>query len=200
MRRRLSSHNLGGAKAAILHRPHATVTALSRQLAAIGLEVETHWPELGPGALAVDFVFFDADLGYDDQFPWSLGQSPMPMIALLGSEAPGRIEWSLRAGATAQLMKPVGDSGVYAALLIARDGFEAQQTLRTEIATLRDRIEHRQTIVRAVALLAARGKSQDDAYDQLRQMAMAWRVTIEEAARRLVSDQGEGRLDQYGNG
>ena len=59
--------NLGGAKAFILHRPHATVNALSRQLAAIGLDVRDCWPELPPDALAADFVFFDVDLGFDEQ-------------------------------------------------------------------------------------------------------------------------------------
>jgi peptide/nickel transport system permease protein len=61
----------------------------------------------------------------------------MPMIALIGSEAPGRIEWSLKAGAHAQLLKPVGDSGAYSALLIARDTFDAQKALSAEIADLR---------------------------------------------------------------
>ena len=61
----------------------------------------------------------------------------MPMIALIGSEAPGRIEWSLRAGAHAQLLKPVGDNGAYSALLIARDAFDAQKALSAEIADLK---------------------------------------------------------------
>src|SRR5690606_32130598 len=65
--------NLGGAKAFILHRPHATVNALARQLGAIGLDVRECWPELPPDALAADFVFFDVDLGFDEQFPWKPG-------------------------------------------------------------------------------------------------------------------------------
>ena len=130
MKRRLLIPDLGGAEAAILHRPHPTVQALSRQLGAIGLAVTAHWPDLGPGALAADYTFFDADMGYDAQFPWAPGAAPMPMIALIGSEAPGRIEWALAQGADAQLLKPVGDHGVFGALLIARNGFEARRTPR----------------------------------------------------------------------
>ena len=107
-RRPIRIPNLGGAQAIILHRPHPTVQALTRQLTAIGLQVTQVWPELGPEALAADYIFFDADMGHDGQFPWDAGQPPMPMIALIGSEAPGRIEWSLKAGAHAQLLKPVG--------------------------------------------------------------------------------------------
>ncbi|MEZ5885732.1 MAG: ANTAR domain-containing protein [Paracoccaceae bacterium] len=190
MRRTIRIQNLGGARAAILHRPHATVQALARQLAAIGLDVMQYWPELGPEALGADFVFFDADMGHDGMFPWPPGAPPMPMIALIGSEAPGRIEWSLRAGAHAQLLKPVGDHGAYSALLIARDAFDAQHALSAEIDELRQRLDRRQTVVRAVTLLAARGRSEEAAYAQLRQMAMSWRVTFEEAADRIVAGFG----------
>ena len=196
-RRALRIQNLGGARAVILHRPHQLVQALERQLRAIGLEVLQVWPELGPEVLGADFVFFDADMGHDDQFPWAAGASPMPMIALIGSEAPGRIEWALRVGAHAQILKPVGDSGAYSALLIAGDAFDVQRALSVEIADLRKRLDDRQTVVRAVTLLAARtGQNDAAAYDQLRQLAMAWRVTFEEAAARVVARmtqrQGDG--------
>ncbi len=192
MRRPIRTPNLGGARAVILHRPHATVHALTRQLAAIGLEVTQAWPELAPEALAADYVFFDADMGHDAMFPWEPGRPPMPMIALIGSEAPGRVEWSLRAGAHAQILKPVGDNGAYSALLIARDAFDAQRALSAEIADLRRRLDERLTVVRAVTLLAARGKSEAEAYAQLRRMAMAWRISFEDAAGRIVASQAEG--------
>lgn len=199
MTRRVRGQNLGGARAFLLHRPHATVQALTRQLTAIGLEVVPVWPELGPEALGADFVFFDADMGHDAQFPWKPGASPMPMIALIGSEAPGRIEWSLEMGAHAQLLKPVGDNGAYSAILIAQAAFEAQRALAAEIADLRRRLEERQTVVRAVTLLAARGKTEAEAYAQLRQMAMAWRVSFEDAAARIVA-RFEGGDEHIGRG
>ena len=179
--------NLGGAKAFVLHRPHATVTAIARQLAAIGLDVTDCWPELPPEALAADFVFFDADLGFDQQFPWLPGQAPMPTVALIGSEAPGRIEWALSQNADAQLLKPVGNAGVYSALLIARQSFEARRRLTGEISALQARVAERQTIVRAVAALSAQGIDDDRAYEQLRSLAMSWQINIEEAARRVVA-------------
>ena len=81
MKRQVRTQQLGGARAMILHRPHLNVQALTRQLRAIGLVVDEAWPELGPAALAADFVFFDADMGHDGMFPWPEGQPPMPMIA-----------------------------------------------------------------------------------------------------------------------
>ena len=179
--------DLGGARALILHRPHAVVTALTRQLQAVGLRVETAWPDLPAAALAADFVFFDADMGFDDQFPWDRGQAPMPLIALIGSEAPGRIEWALAAGANAQILKPVGDGGVYSALLIARHAFEARRALTVEVADLRRRLGERQTVVQAVILLTRSEGSEDAAFAALRRMAMAAQITLEEAAARIVA-------------
>lgn len=198
MRRPIRIPELGGARAIILHRPHPTVQALSRQLTAIGLEVTDAWPELGAAAVAADYVFFDADMGHDGMFPWPAGQPPMPLVALIGSEAPGRVEWSLRAGSHAQLLKPVGDNGAYSALLIARDAFDAQRALSAEIADLKRRLDGRQTVVRAVSLLAARGKTEEQAYAQLRQIAMAWRISFEDAATRIVASRDGRGLDADG--
>nr|WP_302895736.1 transcriptional antiterminator [Mesorhizobium sp. LMG 17147] len=188
--------NLGGARAFVLHRPHPTVQAITRQLSAIGLEAIGFWPELPAEALAADFVFFDVDLGFDEQFPWKPGEAPMPLIALIGSEAPGRVEWALSHKADAQLLKPVGNAGVYSALLIARQSFEARKLLAGEIASLRQRVAERQTIVRAVEALS-KGAEDGRAYAQLRSLAMSWQISVEEAARRIVAmTQGEGDDDQ----
>ncbi|MER9060611.1 ANTAR domain-containing protein [Mesorhizobium sp. M0933] len=188
--------NLGGARAFVLHRPHPTVQAITRQLSAIGLEAIGFWPELPAEALAADFVFFDVDLGFDEQFPWKPGEAPMPLIALIGSEAPGRVEWALSHKADAQLLKPVGNAGVYSALLIARQSFEARKLLASEIASLRQRVAERRTIVRAVEVLS-KGAEDGRAYAQLRSLAMSWQISVEEAARRIVAmTQEEGDDDQ----
>ena len=186
--RRLQIPELGGAQAAILHRPHVTVVALTRQLEAIGLNVINYWPNLPVAARSNDYLFLDVDTAHDDQFPWPLGEAPIPTIALVGSEAPGRIEWLMNFGADAQILKPVGTGGVYSALLIARATFDARAEMTARIASLCARLGQRQTVVRAVALLAARGKSEDAAYDQLRAMAMAWQISFEDAAERIVAN------------
>ena len=188
--------NLGGARAFVLHRPHATMQAITRQLSAIGLDTVACWPQLPAEALGADFVFFDADLGFDEQFPWKPGEAPMPLVALIGSEAPGRIEWALSHKADAQLLKPVGNAGVYSALLIARQSFEARKHLAGEIASLRQRVAERQTIVRAVTALS-KGTDDERAYAQLRSLAMSWQISVEDAARRIVAmTDEEGGDDQ----
>lgn len=198
MKRRLRIPTLGGARAVILHRPHTNVAALERQLQVIGLDVACHWPDLPASARAADYLFIDVDTAYDDQFPWEIGNAPLPTIALIGSEAPGRIEWLMNFGADAQILKPISDNGVYSALLIARATFDARVGLADEIDSLRHRLGQRQTVVQAVAILAARGKAEDEAYEQLRGLAMAWRVSFEDAADRIVAsvrNPDEGKSD-----
>lgn len=184
---RIRTENLGNALAWVLHRPHPAIQGLMRQLAVIGLEVREAWPDLPAEAISADFIFYDADPGHDAQFPWPPGQSPMPMVALIGSEAPGRLKWALTMGAHAQLLKPVSDKGVYAALLVARANFDRARASVAQIADLENRLSARQTVVQAVMIFALRGKTEAEAYELLRQTAMAWRVTIETAAERLVA-------------
>ena len=186
MSRGVTGGDLGGARAIVLHRPHAVVASVTRQLQAIGLSVKAAWPDLPANAASADFLFFDADMGFDAQFPWQPGAAPLPLIALIGSEAPGRIEWALSAGAQAQILKPVGDGGVYSALLIARHGFAMRQRLTAAVDDLRERLGARQTVVRAIVQLTRGAGSEDAAYDALRRMAMDGRITLEEAAARVV--------------
>ncbi|MCR9236538.1 MAG: ANTAR domain-containing protein [Alphaproteobacteria bacterium] len=188
--------NLGGAQVVILHRKHATGSAIVRQLSAIGAKAIECWPELSASAMSADFIIFDADQGYDEQFPWERGHAPMPIVALVGTEAPGRVEWVLNQNADTHLLKPVGNSGVYSALLIARAKFEQRMRLHGEIEDLRSRVGARQTIVKAVIILSARGFNEDDAYDQLRNLAMTWRMSIEDAARQIT---GHNNNEDDGN-
>jgi AmiR/NasT family two-component response regulator len=187
MSRRTRIPNLGGATAYVLHRPHPTTQTMVRQLSAIGLKVVDCWPELPPAALSADFVFFDVDLGFDEQFPWQAGEAPMPLIALIGSEAPGRIEWALFTHrANAHLLKPVGTAGVYSSLLIARQNFEERKRLAARIDTLQARVAERHTIVRAVAALA-KDCDYEQGFARLRSLAMGWQVNVEEAASRVMA-------------
>ncbi len=85
-------------------------------------------------------------------------------------------------------------------MLIARQSFEARRRLADEIASLEARVAERQTIVRAVAALCAEGADEERAYAQLRKLAMSWRISMEEAARRIVAMAGPegGRDDRSG--
>ena len=183
--------NFRGWSAIILHRPHVAAEAITRQLERIGATARTVWPELDATSGNGDVVFFDADLGHDGQFPWPAGEAPMPLIALLGSEAPGRVEWAIAQGADAHILKPIGSAGVYSALVIARHAFAARRRLLAEIDDMRDRLRRRPTVARAViAIMQGEKMNEAAAFRRLRQIAMESRRTIEDAAEAVIARYG----------
>jgi response regulator NasT len=186
--RRAGIPHLGGARAIVLHRAHADGTAVLRQLGAIGLSAELAWPDLPADAALAEFVFFDADMACDDQMPWTIGEAPMPLIAMIGTEAPGRVEWALRQRADAHIVKPVGNAGIYSALLIARQKFDERQSLYREIRALRAQVSERRIVVQAVVRLTERGQTEAEAFALLRRLAMDAQTTVEAAAARLLED------------
>ena len=178
--------SLAGWRAVILHRPHPAVEALRRQLEALSISVRSVWPVLEDAE--ADVVFFDADMGHDEQFPWPAGFSPVPMIALIGSEAPGRVEWALSQGSNAHLLKPIGSTGAYSALLIAAHAYESARSREDDIRSLEGRLRCRAEVVRAVVKLMNDHKEDETAaMKRLRALAMASRVTVEEAAEAICS-------------
>jgi AmiR/NasT family two-component response regulator len=185
--------------ALILHPPHAIVEAITRQLVQIGINVETSWPDLPAGfdPCAFNIVFFDADMGCDDQFSWQAGDAPFPMIALIGSEAPGRVAWAIRQGADAHLLKPIGSGGIYSAVMIAAHAYEMRRMLSDKTEKISAWLEHRECLAEATAyLMVNRNISADAAYRELRLMAMSQRVPIEKMAAILL-DQMLGTRKNY---
>ena len=176
-------------RAIILHRPHALVDSIIRQLRQIGVTADVVWPDLPQDAASADYniMFFDADMGHDDQFPWERGMAPMPAVALIGSEAPGRVAWAIHRGADAHLLKPIGSGGIYSAMLIASQAFERRQKLGAEIDGLRHRLSQRENLAAATAqLMVSQNIPAAQAYKALRRLAMAERVSIDEMARRVI--------------
>lgn len=189
MSRTPSTPNFDGKRALILHRPHQVVDALGRQLSQLGMTCEQTWPELlgdiDPSRFS--HLIYDADMGYDGQFPWLPGLAPMPSIALIGSEAPGRLAWAIRQGADAHLLKPIGSGGVFSALVIASEAFVRRSAMGAELTDLRSRLDRRQIVAEATAcLMVQHNISADAAFDRLRRDAMTTRLTIEDMATQIV--------------
>jgi two-component system, response regulator / RNA-binding antiterminator len=177
--------------AIVLHRPHAATDAVLRQLERIGVSGRPVWPALDATAATANVVFFDADLGHDDQFPWTPGAAPMPLVAILGSEAPGRVEWAIRQGADAHLLKPIGSAGVYSALVIAQHAFAARHDLVAERDDMQERLRRRPAVAQAViAIMHGERLDERAAYRRLREIAMETRRTIEDAADAIAAKSG----------
>ena len=184
--------NFRGQRALILHRPGDTTVRLGRQLALLGFATEVRWHSLADTA-GLDVVLVDADEGWSGLLPWQgLQDKPVPLVALLASEAPGRIAWALDQGADAFLPKPVTPSSVYPALVMAVRRHAEACARADALNALRERVRLRPLVFAAVERLqAARGWDEDEAYRHLQREAMRQRLTLEQcAAALLAANQG----------
>lgn len=188
--------NFRGRRALVLHRADNNRLTLIRQLESLGLRVEVSWPADDVSAEGFDVVFFDADMGYDGLFAWPAARPPVPLVALMGSEAPGRIEWTLAQAPAAYLYKPVGSTGVFSALAIAFHTFKTHWELKTEVAELTRRAKARPAVFKALLIVMERfGLSEQAAYEMLRREAMNQRLSIEELSQ-VIATEGSAEPDR----
>lgn len=178
-------------RALVLHRDDLNRTALLGQLGKLGLVVEALWPVDDPQRVQGDFVFFDADLGYDRLFPWASGEPPVPLVALVGSEAPGRVEWALAQSPSAFMLKPVGSTGAFSALVVASYTFAERQRLTSLVKDLTLRIKARSVVVRAVLRLMQQfAIDEAEALRMLGVVAMRERTSVEALSALVLVESG----------
>jgi AmiR/NasT family two-component response regulator len=176
-----------GQRAVILHRPGDTTDRLARQCALLGFRAEARWRPLS-AAEAVDIVLVDADEGWDGLLPWSPSEKPIPLVALLASEAPGRVAWALDQGADALIAKPVTASAVYPALVMATRRHAETRALNERMRRLEERVRLRPLVHAAVrAFMAVDGCDEDEGYGRLRREAMRRRLTLEQTAASILA-------------
>jgi AmiR/NasT family two-component response regulator len=176
-----------GKRAVILHRPGGTTDRLVRQCGLLGLRAEARWRPLR-AIEDFDIVLVDADEGWDGLLPWTPAEKPAPLVALLASEAPGRIAWALDQGADALIAKPVSASAVYPALVMATRRHGEARQLNERIARLEERVRLRSLVHAAVrTLMIADGCDENEAYGRLRHQAMQTRLTLEQTAASMLA-------------
>ncbi|MBX9457980.1 MAG: ANTAR domain-containing protein [Rhizobium sp.] len=188
--------NFTGWHAVILHRGDSNTERLERQFGLLGIRATRQWEPLAAWDIA-DLVLVDADQGWDDLLP-SQGDLPgKPLVALLGSEAPGRIAWAMQQGASAIIPKPVATSSIYPALVMAVSIHEERLSVAQRLQFLEERVRMRPLVHAAVEKLrAARGLDEERAYLLLRNCAMKRRLTMEQIAASVLT--GAEHLPEVG--
>ena len=180
--------DLVGWRAVILHRLDEGIERTVRQLGLLGLSVHVQWEPLDLGSTPAEIVFVDADQGWCGLLPWDGAQAPIPVVALLQSEAPGRVAWALEQGASAILSKPVVPAAIYPALVLAVTVHRERAANAKRFALLEERIRMRPLVHGAVrAIMGSHHCDEDLAYRTLRFAAMGRRITIEQAAAEVLA-------------
>lgn len=180
--------DLIGWRAVILHRLDEGIDRMVRQLGLLGLTVRVQWGPLDLGRTPAEVVLIDADQGWDGLLPWVNGLAPLPVVALLRSEAPGRVAWALDCGACAILSKPVVASAIYPALILAASAHRERTNTATRLALLEERVRLRPLVHGAVkAIMETHRLDEDAAYRCLRIAAMGRRITMEQSAAEILA-------------
>ncbi|HMF68146.1 MAG TPA: ANTAR domain-containing protein [Phyllobacterium sp.] len=178
--------NFTGWRVTVLHRSDATTERLTRQLKLLGFRVTVQWTALDAAKLP-DIILVDADQGWDELLPWSGADAPRPVVALLGSEAPGRIAWAMEQGSCTIISKPITASAVYPALVMAVSIHQEREAVRNRLQHLEERVRLRPLVHAAVQkIMAARLIDEEHAYSILRNCAMQKRLPMEQVAASIV--------------
>jgi AmiR/NasT family two-component response regulator len=177
-------------KAAIICPDDKDRHLLQARLTRLGLTVQADngW-EPKHAAWQPDVVFFDVDSGCGD-LAGAIGPAgTKPMIAIVGSETPGRLDWMMLQRPAAYLLRPIRSSGVYTALVMGFHTVSARQAFVARIDRLERRALGRRAVFAATTrLMEAQGLTEPAAYRLLRDAAMRQRTTIEEVSARIEAD------------
>jgi AmiR/NasT family two-component response regulator len=134
-----------------------------------------------------DVIFFDVDTGIDGQLE---GLAPsVRLIALVGVETPGRLEWMLAQKPGAWLMKPIRSSGVYTALAMAFHRLKQQHDTERYMERLRLRARHRDPVEAAILQIVRQNNcTENEAFSLLRREAMNTRSSLVALSELILAD------------
>ncbi len=145
--------NFRGHHAVILHPADANRDILVEQLTRLGLYTEVIWPLQESLPDKIDVLFFDADRRPTAmaEGAWAV-QSP-PLIAISGTEAPGRLEAMLALKPSSVLNKPLRRETIFKALVFAYHNHRQRQKTDGELAFQGEQIKARGLVLKMILLV-----------------------------------------------
>lgn len=181
--------DLRGLRVAVLHPNDSDGQQLTQQLQRIGCQVQAYWPppaEL-PEGMDTSFLAVRPDT-IDCEMDWTRDEHCPTIIAVVTYENPTIVDAVMRLGARAVLPSPVKSFGLLSTLVIGR---QIDADLKLQGRRIR-KLEAKVTGIRRIMdaqniLMRTRNVSEKEAYDLIRDQAMAKRVTTEEIAAAIIN-------------
>ena len=188
--------NFKGGRAIIVARRSGWEVTLETTLAKLG--VTSEYPDIIGGRVQIDIralqperdiLFIDGDLegAVAIEVDAASRLPPVPVIGLVGVEAPSRLKALVNLGATSFLRKPVHGGAVYTSLFMGVNQFLLRSDMYSRLQDLEERRRGRRAVVRAIILLMQSGLDEDAAYSQLRRESMRARQSLELYCEELLS-------------
>ena len=187
--------NFSGMQAHLIIAPTTVSDTLVATLMKLGLSVasirpadETH--PLDGVALETErtLVIVDGDLPLPGMAASTVSDlPPVPVLGLVGVEAPSRLKGLLQFGATGLLRKPIHGASVYAALYLTVNEYQRRRALEDQLARHEERRRGRRHVVKAILrVMQERSLDDDAAYEALRRDSMRARLPLEQYCEALV--------------
>lgn len=174
----------------ILHPKDRECDELVAQVRRIGCRVEAVWPPQDdiPPETNIAFLLFRQDALTDTLLKALADRLPLlTLIGIVEFESPAVIEAVVRAGAKAVITKPIRPFGLLTSMIIANTLSERIKSSSDRLEKMQARINGLKRIEQAKSILMSRkGLSEQDAYDTLRERAMAKRTTIESISSAII--------------
>jgi two-component system, response regulator PdtaR len=187
--------NFSGATALVVAPPGTATEVLAATLMKLGLTVasvlpagEAPWLDLDALDPERHIVIVDGDLPLPGVAASAVCDlPPVPVLGLVGVEAPSRLKGLLQLGATGLLRKPIHGASVYAALFLAVNEHNRRRVLEERLARHDERRRGRRHVVKAILRTMQEHDLDDDAaFETLRRDAMRARQPLEAYCEALV--------------
>lgn len=141
-----------------------------------------------------DVLFLDGDLGsavFVPRYPES--ELPIvPVVGMVGIEAPSRLGALFANGATAFIKKPIHVGSVFSSLFMAVNAHKQRVALLEKSQDLQSRRNMRRFVIKAIVLLMEQLRIDDErAYILLRERSMDAQSSVEEYCKQFVQRHDE---------
>src|SRR3990167_497075 len=173
---------------AVIHPDDSDGRQLTQQLQRIGCKVQAFWPPVQSIGKEMDVVLLAVrpeiiNLNMD----WAQADDAPTVIAVVNYENPTIVELVLGLEAKAVLPSPVRSFGLLSTLVLARESHKVNRALARRLKKVEAKLLGVRHIADAKAVLMKTHQvSETEAYDVIRDQAMAKRTTTEEVARAIV--------------
>ena len=181
----------------MIHAEDRNRTILAETLTRLGLKIHVSDPSdaaIRDGLNDAEIVVFDTDMVEGVALASAGERITVPTIAIVGLEAPGRLQRAFDFEPSAFLYKPLRSTGIYSALFFATNEHRRRHEIAQKMQLLEGRHRSRRFVTRAIVhLMRDRGVDDEDAFRLLRKESMRRRLTIEEYAVQLAAHPREVR-------
>lgn len=189
-----SLHDLRNLKVQVLHPDNSEGEFLLDHLKRIGCNATMEWPIPERPSKDADVVFLAIEDDARDEiktFVSGLGSHGPTILAIVSYENPTALQMVLESGAMAVIERPIKPFGLLTNLAIARNTWQVQQTMQRDLRKFKRKVRGDKQLNRAkLILMAQNAVSESEAHEDIRKMAMAQQLSMEEVAEAIITSEG----------